>query len=59
MSAAELEVILAVARREQRREKIARRAQAGASLSFVVVLFIGFVVAMLDVLVWRIGGGDF
>jgi prepilin signal peptidase PulO-like enzyme (type II secretory pathway) len=53
MSAAELEVILAVAKREKRREQIERRAKAGAALAFVIVLFIGFVVAMLDVLVWR------
>ena len=53
MSAAELEVILAAAKSEKRREKIARRAQAGAALAFVIACIVGFVFAMLDVLVWR------
>jgi hypothetical protein len=53
MSAAELEVVLAVARREQRREQIERRAKAGAALAFVIACFVGFVAVMFDVLVWR------
>jgi hypothetical protein len=53
MSAAELEVILAVAKREQRREQIARRAKAGADLAFVIVCFVAIVVVVLDVWFWR------
>jgi hypothetical protein len=42
------------ARREQRREKIAHRAQADEALAFVIACIVGFVAVMFDVLVWRV-----
>jgi hypothetical protein len=54
MEAASSDLRASLAEREKRREHIARRAQADAALALVIVLLIGFVVAMLDVLIWRV-----
>jgi hypothetical protein len=53
MTAAELEVIIAMAKLEQHRERIKQRAQAALAMVFVIVCFAAFVVAMIDILVWR------
>ena len=53
MTAADLAQILRDEAERKRRERIARRAQAGAALAFVVTCVIALAVVMVDLIVWR------